>query len=151
MPTTPKVYSNIEQIPVQKKEQPSVNEPIKNKVLKDLEENSLQQVWKQLRLPKSLSGIEVVKSGPGNANVLLSSEDQIPDFEQQKQSILSILREKLENDLIELDYQIKENRVKTIEITPEDRFAELAQQNPALIELEKRFRLEMIKAEETKN
>jgi hypothetical protein len=103
----------------------------------------LQKTWKKAPFSNSLTHLSIEKEGPGRAVVKLNQVQQVSEFENQKQAILEFLKKELENDLLELDYKLESEALPERQITPADRFAELAQENPVLIELEKLLELRL--------
>ncbi len=139
LPSTPKVSSSLEDITVVPK--PAQPAPPR---FKDLDQQRVSKAWTEAPKPQELSSRAIRLEGPGRAVVSLEAGVMEQVFEKHKASILAFMRDSLENDLFDLDYEIVSQPDEPREVTPADRFAELAQRHTALIDLVKILDLKMI-------
>ncbi|MBD8491145.1 DNA polymerase III subunit gamma/tau [Echinicola sp. CAU 1574] len=77
-------------------------------------------------------------------NFFLNGELQEHLFVKLKPELMGIVKKKLQNDLVELDFEVKEDAVSEEKklYTSTDKLAYLTKKSPALKELQKRFGLE---------
>lgn len=74
----------------------------------------------------------------------LNGELQEHRFAQLRPELVGVFRRKLENDFVEIDFEVKEDAVSEEAklYTSSDKLAYLTKKSPALKELQKRFGLE---------
>ncbi|WP_200974178.1 DNA polymerase III subunit gamma/tau [Echinicola sp. 20G] len=77
-------------------------------------------------------------------NFFLNGELQEHLFAKLRPELIGIVKKKLQNDLVELDFEVKEDAVSEEKklYTSTDKLAYLTKKSPALKELQKRFGLE---------
>jgi DNA polymerase III subunit gamma/tau len=73
----------------------------------------------------------------------LNNETQREQLQNIKQDFLDDLRRKTRNNLIKLEIEISKEEVKTRAYKPADIFKSMSEKNPLLLELKKRFDLEI--------
>jgi DNA polymerase-3 subunit gamma/tau len=99
-----------------------------------------QQGSRQLYISLTTSVIEL------NANIItitINNETQREQLQNVKQDFLDELRKNLKNNTIGLEIAITRNEVQAKAYKPADIFKSMIEKNPALLELKKRFDLEI--------
>ncbi len=75
--------------------------------------------------------------------LIISNETQREQLQNNKQNFLDELRIHLQNNLVGLAIELSNSNIQTKAYKPKDIFNEMAEKNPALLELKKRFDLEI--------
>ena len=73
----------------------------------------------------------------------INNETQREQLQNAKQVFLDELRKHLQNNLVGLEIELLQNQAETKAYKPKDVFKAMAEKNPALLELKKRFDLEI--------
>ena len=73
----------------------------------------------------------------------INNETQREQLQNAKQVFLDELRKQLQNNLVGLEIELLQNQAETKAYKPKDVFKAMAEKNPALLELKKRFDLEI--------
>ncbi len=73
----------------------------------------------------------------------INNETQREQLQNSKQLFLDELRKQLQNNLVGLQIELEQNNVQIKAYKPADVFKAMAQKNPSLLELKKRFDLEI--------
>ncbi len=105
-------------------------------VISDFKQKRKYQDITLLKQPFEVEGNKV--------NFFLNGELQEHLFSKLKPELMGIVKRKLENDLVEIHYEIREEAMKEEDklYTSTDKLAYLTKKSPALKELQKRFGLE---------
>jgi len=75
--------------------------------------------------------------------ILINNETQREQLQNIRQDFLDELRKKMQSNLITLQIEITKTEVQTKAYKPADIFKSMIEKNPSLLELKKRFDLEI--------
>lgn len=120
----------------------------------DFSEEDFMQHWKSLIQEQYDKGNKSVAVGMKDAilrsdyqiEVLVDNQVQVSKIQQQKIIIVEKLRKKLQNGRINLTTRLKakdEKKEPDQFESDQDKFEKLAEKNPALLEMRKRFKLDI--------
>lgn len=92
----------------------------------------------------SLTNAKVNLSENNQLDVTLLNHSQLEKFQEIKQDMLDYIRREIKNNIITLIFNVEEQEQNTIKVfKPIDKFKAMSEKNPALLELKKRFDLEI--------
>lgn len=92
----------------------------------------------------SLSNAQVDLINGNEINITLINHSQLEKFQELKQEMLDTIRKDLKNNTVFLTFQIKEGEAIAVKaFKPIEKFKTMSERNPALLELKKRFDLEV--------
>ncbi|MDZ4665661.1 MAG: DNA polymerase III subunit gamma/tau [Bacteroidota bacterium] len=93
----------------------------------------------------SLTEAPVVLTPTNEILITLLNHSQLEKFQELKQDMLEVLRKDLKNNIIVLKFSIKEDDVSASvkAFTPKEKFKVMSEKNLALLELKKRFDLDI--------
>lgn len=92
----------------------------------------------------SLSNANIDLLNQTEINITLINHSQLEKFQELKQEMLDTIRKDLKNNTVILTFQIKEGEAQVIKaFKPIEKFKAMSERNPALLELKKRFDLEV--------
>ena len=99
-----------------------------------------QQGSRQLAISLTTSVIEFVNN---SITITINNETQREQLQSIKQELIDDLRKTLNNNLIALQISITQGDIQSKAYKPADVFKNMAEKNPSLLELKKRFDLEI--------
>lgn len=115
-------------------------------------EEQLQEAWLAFKEQRMTAGVgdmeqlvlnrEIRKSGEHNIMISLASPLETNILERAEQGIVQYLRSALQNTLILLEKEVKEQELSKKLYTSKDKFEYMAEQNPALKEMKERLGLD---------
>lgn len=93
----------------------------------------------------SLTEAPVVLTPSNEIVITLLNHSQLEKFQELKQDMLDVLRKDLRNNIIVLKFSIKEDddTASVKAFTPKEKFKVMSEKNSALLELKKRFDLDI--------
>lgn len=100
----------------------------------------LKQGSRQLHTTLTTSNISFENN---NITLLINNETQREQLQNIKQEFLDDIRKQLSNNLVTLSIEISSLEVQSKAYKPSDIFKTMVEKNPALLELKKRFDLEI--------
>ncbi|HNT79783.1 MAG TPA: DNA polymerase III subunit gamma/tau [Bacteroidia bacterium] len=106
---------------------------------------SLSQTKGKKMLAFILENHKPEESGLPNLKVILDNVVQEEQLKEEQEWVMEFIRNTLENDHILLEVEIRAfDEVKKIPYTGQEKFEELAQSNPVLLDLQKQFKLDIL-------
>ncbi|AWW29859.1 DNA polymerase III subunit gamma/tau [Echinicola strongylocentroti] len=123
---------------------PAKNNPFDKGKLGAILENAIAGFKQQKRHIEGTLLKQPFEVEENKVKFFLNGELQEHRFAQFKPELIGMLRKKLENYFVEIDFEVKEDAVSEEEklYTSTDKLAYLSKKSPALKELQKRFGLE---------
>jgi DNA polymerase-3 subunit gamma/tau len=119
--------------------QPITLEDVTNAV-KEYAGIKLQQGQRQLSITLSTSSLRLNDTA---VTLTISNETQREQLQNIRQDFLDVIRKKLQNNRLNLEIETAVVEVQAKAFKPSDIFKQMSQKNPALLELKKRFDLEI--------
>ena len=143
----PKVVAAPGKVPSQNTEQtPETKQDVQNR---PFSREQLADAWIQLqslpafksnqRILAVLSNIAPTLTAMPEFKVVLRNTYQEKELNQQKPQILQFLRRQLQNDGVKFEVEVNETKVDKVAYTPQEKFNQMAQQNPNLVNFAKAF------------
>ncbi len=84
-----------------------------------------------------------IRFSANQVTLMINNETQREQFLNLKQNFVDVLRAELQNSMITADVMISEHQAQVKAYKPIDIFKAMSEKNPALLELKKRFDLEI--------
>jgi DNA polymerase-3 subunit gamma/tau len=100
----------------------------------------LQQGQRQLSITLTTSKLQL---NDAMITLTISNETQREQLQNVRQDFLDVIRKKLRNNKVNLEIETATVEVQAKAFKPSDIFRQMSQKNPALLELKKRFDLEI--------
>lgn len=135
-----------------KKEGPTDEENRKEKKKEYFDQEQLEEVWKEFRelrinngagdMEQLLLSRELKIENENELIIFLNSALEISILERFEHELVIFLREKLQNDFINIEKEVKEEEQKEKLYTSSDKYDYMAKQNPNLKKLKERLGLD---------
>lgn len=134
---------------------PKIQQTIENQVVNTPTQNrkfskeEASQIMAQFANERQNATLEVMLKGDfvledSTIKLFLTNQVQVDLLTQIKQDLAVLLRQKLQNSTIQLQYELVENQQERRPYTAQEKFEFLAKKNPALWDLKERLGLDLV-------
>lgn len=139
-----KTLPNESSAPETKSSEVFVNEPVSVEQVKQSVLNYAQTKQQNKSIYVSLTEAPVQLNEANEIIITLLNHSQLEKFQELKQEMLDTIRKELKNNIVVLKFDLKQEESTTVKAyKPIEKFKVMSEKNPALLELKKRFDLDI--------